>query len=91
MSNIHKWEFKIPLDDVRVEDYDENGSCRICVLCGKNLKNKTKYFVHLIDGGDNLVSTVNDYGDTDLGFLEVGAACKRKLPNNFYWTENKLK
>lgn len=87
--DINRWVFLIDIEDVRSEEYDENGSERICCLCGKDLTHKNKTYVHLINYGDQLVSSDMEF-DSDLGFLEIGNTCKKKLPNNFYWKESNL-
>lgn len=84
--DIYRWVFKIDIDDVKSSAYKEDGNTRPCALCGKSLKNKKRHYIHLIDNGANIVSSDQEF-DGDLGFFEVGSACRKKLPNNFVWTE----
>jgi hypothetical protein len=82
-DNIDKWVFEIDLDDIRDEDYhDKEASETPCICCGKNIKNP-RYMVHLLTSG-MLVSSQDNFENSQ-GMFAIGASCKNKLPNNFYW------
>lgn len=83
--NINQWIFQIPLEDVQEDSYDEFGNPRPCICCGKEIK-ETKYWVHMLTNG-NLVSSDEDFENSQ-GFFPIGNACKKKLPNNFYFIKD---
>jgi len=76
------WLFKISLQDIQEDSYEEGKSDNPCICCGKNIKNPT-YFVHLLTSGE-LISSDGDMEDSQ-GLFPIGNACKNKLPNNFYF------
>lgn len=78
--DIYRWIFHIPLKDIREDGYDETGNENPCICCGKQVKNE-RYYVHLLTDG-NLVSTDQPITESQ-GFFSIGAACRKKLPNNF--------
>lgn len=82
--DLNQWLFEIDLSDIRAEDYeDKGGEKEPCICCGKKI-NKPKYYVHLLTNG-NLISSQEDF-DNSQGTFPIGATCKNKLPNNFYFT-----
>jgi hypothetical protein len=79
--NINRWNFQIPLLDVKTFDGDTSlENC--CILCGKKIKG-SKYLVHLLNNG-NLISTDQNLAESQ-GFFPIGSECRNSLPNNFYW------
>jgi len=83
--DLHQWLFEIPLDDVRAENYEDKGGPKEpCICCGKKVPNP-KYSVHLLTNG-NLISSAEDF-DNSQGFFPIGATCRKKLPNNFYFVD----
>jgi tRNA U34 2-thiouridine synthase MnmA/TrmU len=83
-ADINQWIFKIPVEDIRTETYDEGKGENPCVCCGKDVKTP-KYWVHMLTSG-NLVSTDEPFAEQeDMGMFPIGNSCKNKLPNNFYF------
>lgn len=86
-EKINRWVFRIPVEDIKENDSNVSKDDP-CFCCGKSLKNqKTKYYIHLIDYGSELVSSAEDFGDEDFGFYRIGSTCRHKLPNNFTFKE----
>lgn len=54
-----------------------------CAACGKELKSKNTFFVHVIDGGSNVLHPedealyVEDAGE--MGHHEIGSECAKKF------------
>lgn len=54
-----------------------------CVICGKAIKAPGKYFVHVMNGGDSVCTSDEDfYVDDagDLGLQPIGSDCLRRHP-----------
>ena len=90
--DINRWMFFIPAADVQ----DERSPGLLiepaiaCFCCGKETK-EPRYFVHLLTTGE-LVSTDEPFDDkVDQGFFPIGAECRKRLPNNFYFTSTENK
>lgn len=82
---FQRWIFEIPLLDIQADEFVEGGGDYQCVCCGKGIKSP-KFWVHLLVNG-RLVSTPEEFDESeDQGFYPIGANCKNKLPNNFYFT-----
>lgn len=75
---------------IQTENFDENeskinGDTTPCVRCGKGVKNK-KYFVELIEGGLNALSTKEQADEDDAGYMgmhPIGSECRKHIPSEF--------
>ena len=79
-SEINRWFFQIPLEDVKTTKKDTTAD-NCCFLCGKQIKGSAKYVVHYLNDG-TLASCDWDMQESQ-GFFPIGSECKSKLPNNF--------
>lgn len=82
-NDLHRWIFQIPLEDVQNEVFDDSKGDKVCLLCGKELKGQNIYYVHLTNEC-NLISSPEEF-DNSQGAFPIGANCRKRLPNNFYW------
>jgi hypothetical protein len=82
MVDLNQWLFEIPLEDIQDEAADGGPFATSCICCGRKVVNP-KYLVHLLTNG-NLISSAEAF-DNSQGFFIIGASCRGKLPNNFYF------
>jgi hypothetical protein len=76
---------QIPLESVQTDWAKENGvRPDHCLICGKKIKNPdSAKTVHLLTNG-NLISSSEDFEDSQGGF-PVGADCAKRLVVRFAW------
>ena len=82
MTDLNQWLFEIPVEDIQDETVASGAFENSCICCGKRISSP-KYYVHLLTNG-NLISSAEDF-DNSQGFFVIGASCRGKLPNNFYF------
>jgi hypothetical protein len=77
-----------PLPAIKTKLIPSDGN--FCYICGKKIKSKRYYQIHVVDGGGYVLHNQDEEiyskeGDprADLGGWNVGSDCARKLGNDY--------